>query len=138
MAKDSVVALEHIYLKKILRRTEEIGSYIWTDKQPITDVGIAETTEHLSLRQAEALPYRPARAGQAWGKPWSTAWFRLSIRVPRQMRGRAVGFLFEPGGESLVFVNGQPLQSLGETNASVFRQPGVMPLQEQRQHNNAE
>lgn len=113
MAKDSMERLENIYLKKILRRTEEIGSYIWTEHRPIEEVGLAETQEHLKLRQAEALRYRPARPGQGWGKPWSTAWFRLTIRVPQEFKGRAVGLLFEPGGESLVFLNGRPLQSLG-------------------------
>ncbi|MFI8930106.1 alpha-mannosidase [Streptomyces sp. NPDC053474] len=48
---------------------------------------------------AEALTasYEPFDAGTAWGKPWSTSWFRMEGQVPEAWRGRRVEAVVDPG-----------------------------------------
>ncbi|MCX4844342.1 glycoside hydrolase family 38 C-terminal domain-containing protein [Streptomyces sp. NBC_00893] len=42
-------------------------------------------------------PFEPFRAGTAWGKPWSTSWFRLEGTVPAEWAGRRVEVVVDPG-----------------------------------------
>lgn len=112
MADQAMQRLEDLLVEKIRRRTEEIRGHIWSDSTVIKDVAIAETMEHLSCREAGQLRYRRIRGDFPWGKPWSTAWFRLRLKIPSSFRDEAVHLLFDPEGEGLVFCNGQPVQGL--------------------------
>jgi alpha-mannosidase len=47
-----------------------------------------------------------------WGKPWSTAWFRLRAEVPEEFAGETVSLLFAPEGECIIFRDGVPVQGL--------------------------
>jgi alpha-mannosidase len=60
--------------------------------------------------------YRPFRAGEAWGPPWSTTWFHVTGRVPESWAGKKVVALFDlgfdgPTGftcEALAWKDGRP------------------------------
>ncbi|MER5897133.1 glycoside hydrolase family 38 C-terminal domain-containing protein [Streptomyces sp. NPDC001876] len=41
--------------------------------------------------------YEPFVTGTAWGKPWSTTWFRLTGVVPEEWSGRRVEVVVDPG-----------------------------------------
>lgn len=41
--------------------------------------------------------YEPFVTGTAWGKPWSTTWFRLTGSVPEEWSGRRVEVVVDPG-----------------------------------------
>ncbi|MET7367461.1 glycoside hydrolase family 38 C-terminal domain-containing protein [Streptomyces sp. NPDC005566] len=41
--------------------------------------------------------YKPFATGTAWGKPWSTTWFRLTGSVPEEWTGRRVEVVVDPG-----------------------------------------
>ena len=113
MAEAGMQNLEQLYVRKILRRVEEVWArFVWSDRVNIEDVAVAETMEHLSPRQGAALQYARVGDGFRWGKPWSTAWFRLRFRVPDCFRGDAIALRFDTGGQGLIFRNGRPLQAL--------------------------
>jgi alpha-mannosidase len=88
------------------------------------------TSEHLPLElsafcvRGEPISYAdairgdfvPIQAGDAWGPPWSTTWFRVRGRVPESWAGRGVVAQFDlgfdgPTGftcEALAWKDGQP------------------------------
>jgi alpha-mannosidase len=68
-----------------------------------------------------AAAYQPFEAGTAWGRPWSTAWFRCTGMVPPEWAGNDVvavvdlGFGDDPGFsvEGLVYLpDGSPVRGL--------------------------
>ncbi|WP_306321557.1 MULTISPECIES: glycoside hydrolase family 38 C-terminal domain-containing protein [unclassified Streptomyces] len=77
---------------------------------------------------AEALEgtYEPFEPGTAWGKPWSTSWFRLQGRVPEEWAGRHVEVVVDPGfsgqgpgfqAEGLLYdASGVPLKGIHPRN----------------------
>jgi len=105
--------IEDRRVAEIGRRITEIRlNHIWTDRTPLTDVSVAETMDHLTPAEARRLRYRRAPDGLRWGKPWSTAWFRLRLRIPPEFRGEAVSLIFKTGGECIIFRNDVPVQAL--------------------------
>jgi len=113
MSTEGMKNLEKLYVRKIRSRINEIGDrFIWTDAAPVKDVSAAETMEHLSIKQAANLKYRPVKDGFRWGKNWSTAWFRLRFTVPRHFKGEQVVLRFSPEGECIIFRNEKIVQGL--------------------------
>ena len=53
--------------------------------------------EPISHAEAVRAHYAPFRAGDAWGPPWSTTWFRVRGRVPESWAGQRVIALFDLG-----------------------------------------
>ncbi|MCC6580054.1 MAG: alpha-mannosidase [Phycisphaeraceae bacterium] len=66
----------------------------------IADRDYAQPPEHLTWTDAP-LPY-------AFGREWTTWWFRATATVPEAARGRALYAQLMPSIDSLVYVNGEP------------------------------
>lgn len=111
MANEGMDRIRSIEIRKIEQRAKEIEGLIWGEAQPV-EVAMAETMEHLPLAEARRLRYKPVKDGQLWGTPWSTAWFRIRLQVPRAFRGEPVSLLFRPHGECIIFWNDVPVQGL--------------------------
>ncbi|MCX6993010.1 MAG: glycosyl hydrolase-related protein [Kiritimatiellaeota bacterium] len=113
MSEKGMKRLEKLYISKIRNRIGEINErFIWTKATPVTDFAVAETMDHLPIAAAKKLRYRPAKDGLRWGKPWSTAWFRLRIRIPAAFKGETVTLRFLPDGECIIFRDDKPVQGL--------------------------
>ena len=113
MSEQGMKRLEKLYISKIRSRIDEINErFIWTNATPVTDFAVAETMAHLPVGAAKKLRYRPAKDGLRWGKPWSTAWFRLRIRIPAAFKGETVVLRFLPDGECIIFRDDKPVQGL--------------------------
>lgn len=53
--------------------------------------------------------WRKAKAGDLWGKAWTTRWFRGDFRIPSQCKGKRVFIRAQLGShDTLFFVNGSP------------------------------
>ena len=61
----------------------------------------------LTLEEAETHAREPWPAGTVWGKPWDYAWMFGSFTVPPEARGERIVMDLNPGGESVLFVNGR-------------------------------
>ncbi|MCI3238468.1 alpha-mannosidase [Streptomyces spinosisporus] len=82
--------------------------------------------EPVPVDQALQAAYEPFTAGSAWGKPWSTSWFRLTGRVPEEWAGRRVEVVIDPGftgdgpgfqAEGLLYdASGVPLKGIHPRN----------------------
>ncbi|MEV6949310.1 glycoside hydrolase family 38 C-terminal domain-containing protein [Streptomyces sp. NPDC051172] len=53
--------------------------------------------EPVPVDQALQADYETFTTGTAWGKPWSTSWFRLTGRVPEEWAGHRVEAVIDPG-----------------------------------------
>ncbi len=113
MADQAMQRLEDQYLNKVRLRIREIRDrFVYTDSVTVSDTAVAETMEHISVAEARKLTYAPVQDGFSWGKPWSTAWFRLRFTVPKAFRGQVVSLDFKTEGECIIFLKGKPVQAL--------------------------
>ncbi|MFO7897690.1 MAG: alpha-mannosidase [Planctomycetota bacterium] len=94
------------------RKTDFIEELIYVDAVPIEDVGIWETTDHVTPGDAAGQTYRPCEPGDEWGGPWQTAWFRLRFRLPPPLAGRNPVARIAVGGEGVAFIDGVPVIGL--------------------------
>ncbi|MFB6440539.1 alpha-mannosidase [Streptomyces sp. NPDC056411] len=82
-----------------------------------------------SVEAALRAAYEPFAAGETWGPPWSTSWFRLTGEVPGDWAGRRVEAVIDPGfsgdgpgfqAEGLVHdADGVPLKGIHPRNRHV-------------------
>ncbi|REK91298.1 alpha-mannosidase [Streptomyces inhibens] len=73
--------------------------------------------------------YEPFAAGELWGPPWSTSWFRLAGEVPQEWAGRRVEAVIDPGfsgdgpgfqAEGLVYdADGVPVKGIHPRNRHI-------------------
>ncbi|TJZ49498.1 alpha-mannosidase [Streptomyces piniterrae] len=85
--------------------------------------------EPVPVREALRATYEPFAAGDAWGPPWSTSWFRLAGEVPPEWAGRRVEAVIDPGfsgdgpgfqAEGLVHdADGVPLKGIHPRNRHI-------------------
>ncbi|MEU8685363.1 glycoside hydrolase family 38 C-terminal domain-containing protein [Streptomyces sp. NPDC048611] len=78
------------------------------------------------VSEALAATYEPFTAGEPWGPPWSTSWFRLTGEVPREWAGHRVEAVIDPGfsgdgpgfqAEGLLYdADGVPLKGIHPRN----------------------
>ena len=61
----------------------------------------------LTLAEAEKHAREPWPAGTVWGKPWDYAWMFGSFTVPEEVRGERIVMDLNPGGESVLYINGK-------------------------------
>lgn len=68
--------------------------------------------EPVPVRIALRADYAPFVVGDAWGRPWSTTWFRLRARVPERWTGRRVEALLDLGSADLGTGPTEPAEGL--------------------------
>ena len=77
---------------------------------PIGEIALSgfKAESKLLLKDAEKQPRQPYAVGDAWGNSWEYAWMFGKIVVPESAKGERIVMNLNPGGESTLFVNGQP------------------------------
>lgn len=66
------------------------------------------TFEHIAPEEAVKQSFFPMPEGTAWGAEWEYAWLRGQIELPEQAVGKMIVMSLKPGGETTLFVNGEP------------------------------
>jgi alpha-mannosidase len=79
-----------------------------------------QCADPIPFSAAVAQTYQPVALGWRWGPVWSTAWFRLSGRVPVEMKGRSVVLRFSCGTEALLWDAGAPRQGFGPNHGTAL------------------
>ncbi|WP_329302241.1 glycosyl hydrolase-related protein [Streptomyces sp. NBC_00659] len=82
-------------LERALRQFLRPAQY--GDRVPLTLSAWHAPGEPVPVGQALQASYEPFTTGMAWGKPWSTSWFRIEGRVPEDWAGRLVEVVIDPG-----------------------------------------
>lgn len=83
--------------------------------KPFADVNLEGfvTSLQLTAEQAAAGTFEPMPQGTPWGGKWEYGWFRTTVTLPAAVKGKRVAIRLEPGGESLVWINGKVMGSIG-------------------------
>ena len=78
--------------------------------RPLSEIELSgfTTMQALSAATAAARKFKAMPRGTPWGGKWEYAWFRAKFKLPAEAEGQRVVINLNPGGEGLVFVNGQP------------------------------
>ena len=75
--------------------------------------------DHVPFAERLKYPLKKISEGEVWGEKWSSAWFKLSGKVPEAWAGKKVVARINISGEGLIFSDdGVPLQ--GITAHSIF------------------
>lgn len=71
---------------------------------------MCETREHFRSAPGprSGVKWRGAEPGTRWGDSGVTAWFRGKVKLPKACDGRRVFLRAKTGGETLLFVDGEP------------------------------
>src|SRR6266540_3763150 len=107
-------------LERVLR--ERIRPATYAARVPLALEVWAVPDEPVPVAEALAATYEPFEVGTAWGRAWSTSWFRATATVPAEWAGRRVEAVFDlgfignwPGGqaEALVYdLDGRPIKGI--------------------------
>ncbi|MFJ1748116.1 alpha-mannosidase [Streptomyces sp. NPDC088116] len=111
-------------LKRVL--DERIRPAVHPESIPL-DIAVWEAPgEPVPVAEGLAGPTRPVKAGDRWGAPWGTSWFRVSGTVPEKWAGRTVEAILDLGFdenmpgfqcEGLVYrPDGSPVKGLNPRN----------------------
>jgi alpha-mannosidase len=123
-----------IEIAQLRNRLREIESTIYTQRQPIGPIEISVTGHAKGPDRAPRNGWKPFRMTELWGGYDQTTWFRMTLTVPKSMRGETVVALLRPssynyitpitgysdGGEALVYVNGVPAHGLDRNRDELF------------------
>ncbi|MGC9521281.1 MAG: alpha-mannosidase [Anaerolineae bacterium] len=66
------------------------------------------TREQLTPEEAMAREFAPMDPGTRWGAKWEYGWFRGAFTLPEAAAGKRIALAVDVGGESIIFVNGEP------------------------------
>lgn len=79
-----------------------------------------QTMDQLSLEEAMKQNFQAVETGYTWGKTWEYCWLKSSITLPEEAKGERIVMDLNPGGESVLFVNGT---EFGTYRASWVNEP---------------
>lgn len=65
------------------------------------------TMDQLSMEEALNGNFAPVETGFTWGRTWEYCWFKGSVVLPKEAEGERIVLNLNPGGESVIFVNGK-------------------------------
>ena len=96
----------------------ELKNYFYT-KLGTVSMQYFTTRQHLPWHEAAKNRFKAARPGTKWGQYWEYAWFKGTVILPASAKGKRIVVRPEPGGESLVLVNGKHAGLLGWVNSDI-------------------
>ncbi|QLD11397.1 alpha-mannosidase [Microbacterium oleivorans] len=126
-------ALALLRIDRFIR--ERLAPAVHPDSRPLTVTHWEAPGEPVPFADAASGDYRPITAGDAWGRPWGTTWFRVTGEAPRAWvevaateRARLevvvdLGFTIgQPGFQCEAMVwsaDGRPLRGIAPLNNAV-------------------
>jgi alpha-mannosidase len=85
------------------------------------------TTQQLSAEQALTGEFLPMLPGTPWGSKWEYGWFKGQLVLPDAAAGKRIVVRLEPGGESLVWINGRVEGSIGWAHKEITLTQNAQP-----------
>lgn len=120
--------ISRIDIEKIASRAGWLEELIYQPLQEI-ELEIAESDNYIPFTAADSLEYSPIKNNTAWGQEWGSAWFRGSYQINAQIREEITAredcrllLVAETGGESLVYIDGQPAGALDRQHGEILLQ----------------
>lgn len=75
------------------------------------------TDRQIPEEEAVKMADKPVEPGFVWGREYEYGWFVTSFTLPESARGKRIVLHLDPGGESTLFLNGEPF--------GTYRAPGM-------------
>jgi len=111
---------QELLLKKLGRRRDEIRRYFTSNVTPIADIVYRETRAYERYEDAVgAKDFKPIKVGEHWGGGCN-GWFKITIDIPLEWKGKEAAAYFNFGGESCAFINGKPYQGIDHNHEEVL------------------
>lgn len=90
--------------------------------QPLGEIpwSAYRTMEQIDREEVRQKSFVPVKPGFTWGKEYEYCWFFGEFDLPREAMGERIVLNLAPGGESCLFVNGEPF---GTYRADWVKQP---------------
>lgn len=111
---------QELFLRKIGKRKEEIRRHFASNLTAITDIVYRETKKYERYEDAmKAKDFKPIKVGEQWGGGCN-GWFKITIDVPAEWKGKEVAAYFNFGGESCAFIDGKPFQGIDRNHEEVL------------------
>jgi len=131
------MALREEWRRRIKRWQEVMWENLYRPVGEIPMTGFT-TQAYLSAEEALQQGFKPMPPGTPWGKKWEYAWFKGQVVVPPEVAGKRLAIQLRPNarqeswavGESLVWVNGLVLGSVGWGHREMTLSESAVPGQQ--------
>ena len=77
------------------------------------------TTHQLTYDQAMKGHFHAMPVDTAWGGKWEYGWFKAEVVLPDEAEGKRIALRLNPGGESLVWIDGTVQGSIGSSGREI-------------------
>ncbi|HNZ39154.1 MAG TPA: hypothetical protein PKN69_06455, partial [Candidatus Latescibacteria bacterium] len=101
-----------IVARQIANRLGEILALQYSSIQPLEGWEYVDVGTRQDVAPVPQAGWQPYELGSWWGGQDVTCWFRARAEIPEPKTGERPVCLLNPGGESLVLADGEPLQGL--------------------------
>ncbi|HQI75294.1 MAG TPA: glycoside hydrolase family 38 C-terminal domain-containing protein [Candidatus Latescibacteria bacterium] len=108
-----------ILVRQIGNRLNELFAALYRNRTPITgwQTYVAGPGQYPAPIPVDG--WIPYELGDDWGGYDVTQWFKARVQIPREMAGRTVAAILNPGWEALCYLNGAPAQGLDRNRSEV-------------------
>ena len=94
------------------RFARELKALLYPAATPLTSLSVFSAPGRITFAEAMKGRYVKAHLDTRFGPGWSTHWFKVTYKVPRDWKGCEVSLHFDSSSEACVWSNGVPLQGL--------------------------
>ena len=84
---------------------KEIPQHVYRPLAPVELSGFI-TKDQLTVEEAMQGTFEPFAPGTKWGAKWEYAWFKGTVTLPEEAKGKRIALMIEVGAESAVYVDG--------------------------------
>jgi alpha-mannosidase len=92
---------------------EELKALLYPASTPIQSLAVFSAPGRIPFAEAIKGKFKPAKVDSIYGPHWSTHWFKLTYRIPREWKGQEALLYFDTSSEACVWsTDGLPLQGL--------------------------
>jgi len=102
---------EKIHIERIKRLVERQKALLHGEKMPVRTEYVS-AADPIPQEKLASMSFKEIEVGGLWGKPWQSAWFRISGQAPATPAGMELGLWFDCDGEACVFKGQTPWQGL--------------------------
>lgn len=85
---------------------------LFGETRPLESISVFKSEKRIPYSEAIQQTYVPCKVGDAFGPTWWTCWFRVSLKIPDEWRGKEVHLRWESDGEGMVWRDHRAVQGL--------------------------
>ena len=95
--------LQKLLEERISKFSSRLKDLMYETEYPLQVEYAVFKDDFVSFKKRKALKYKKIKTGDKWGKNWQRAWFNISGKIPKELKGKHVVARIDLGGEALLF-----------------------------------